>query len=209
MAPANLAPTDLAPAGPIPSLTAREAIDSGLEIIDVRSFGEYAAGHFSGSISAPPARTDATYVAWTLPWNSEIVVVGSPKAVAEFRLGMARLGWDNIVGAVEPGSLTADGVELVTTVVATFADFLAAQPEVVLDVRDPVDHAAGMISGAIPVHVSTVARQDIETSESDVWVHCETGYRAAVAVGFLERQGKRVTVVADSFTNNRSVLVDR
>jgi glyoxylase-like metal-dependent hydrolase (beta-lactamase superfamily II)/rhodanese-related sulfurtransferase len=207
MAPANLAPTALAPTAPIPSMTATAAVDSGLEIIDVRSFGEYVAGHISGSIAAPPARTDATYVAWTLPWNSEIIVVGSPKAVSDFRLSLSRLGWDNVVGQVSPESLRAGGVELVTTGVATFADVLDAQPEVLLDVRDPVDHAAGMIPGALPIHVSVVARQDTDTSDDDVWVHCESGYRAAVAVGFLERQGKNVTVVADSFSKNQRVLV--
>lgn len=209
MAPANLAPTALAPSAPIPTMTAREAIDSGLEIVDVRSFGEYVAGHIRGSIAASPAAMDATYVAWTLPWNSEIVVVGTDGAIADFRSSMARIGWDNIVGAVDPASLKADGVPLSSTAVATFADLLAASPEVLLDVRDPLDHAAGMVSGAVPIHVSVVARQDMESSEDDVWVHCESGYRAAVAIGFLERQGKSVTVVADSFSNNRSLLVDR
>jgi glyoxylase-like metal-dependent hydrolase (beta-lactamase superfamily II)/rhodanese-related sulfurtransferase len=207
MAPANLAPTALAPTTPIPTMTAIDAVGSGLEIVDVRSFGEYVNGHITGSIAAPPARTDATYVAWTLPWNSEIIVVGSQKAVADFRLSLSRLGWDNVVGQVSPESLRADGVELVTTGVATFADVLDAQPDVLLDVRDPVDHAAGMIPGALPIHVSVVARQDTDTTDDDVWVHCESGYRAAVAVGFLERQGKNVTVVADSFSQNRRVLV--
>jgi rhodanese-related sulfurtransferase len=207
MAPANLAPTALAPTTPIPTMTAIDAVGSGLEIVDVRSFGEYVNGHITGSIAAPPARTDATYVAWTLPWNSEIIVVGSQKAVADFRLSLSRLGWDNVVGQVSPESLRADGVELVTIGVATFADVLDAQPDVLLDVRDPVDHAAGMIPGALPIHVSVVARQDTDTTDEDVWVHCESGYRAAVAVGFLERQGKNVTVVADSFSQNRRVLV--
>lgn len=208
MAPANLAPTGLAPAEPIPGMTAQEAIESGLEIVDVRPFADYVVGHIAGSIAVPPARTDATYVAWTLPWNSEIIVVGSTGAVADFRLGMARLGWDNIVGVVQPEALAVEGVELVSASVATFADLLAADPEVVLDVRDPVDHAAGMIAGAVPIHVSVVAREDIDTSADEVWVHCETGYRATVAVGFLERQGKHVTIVADSFPNNRAKLVD-
>ena len=188
-------------------MTAAEAVDTGLEIVDVRPFGNYVSGHIAGSISAPPGRTDATYVAWTLPWNSEIIVVGEQKAVGEFRLSLSRLGWDNIVGQVSPESLRADGVELATTGVATFADVLATRPDVLLDVRDPVDHAAGMIPGAVPIHVSVVARGDTDTVDNDVWVHCESGYRAAIAIGFLERQGKNVTVVADSFSQNRQVLV--
>jgi hydroxyacylglutathione hydrolase len=207
MAPANLAPTDLAPMDPIRTMSATEAADTGLDIVDARSFGEYVGGHIAGSIAVPPGRTDATYIAWTLPWNSEIIVVGTETAVADFRLGLSRLGWDNIVGQVSPESLGADGIELATTDVATFADVLASEPAVLLDVRDPIDHAAGMIPGAIPIHVSVVARDGTETSDDDVWVHCETGYRAAVAIGFLERQGKNVTVVADSFPRNRQILV--
>jgi len=209
MAPANLAPTALAADSPLPRMTADEAIASGLEIIDVRPFGNYADGHIAGSIAAPPANNDATYIAWTLPWNSEIVIVGADEAVAAFRLRLARIGWDKIAGVVDPAAMRDAGVPLVTNAVATFRDLIAAAPDAVLDVRDPVDHAAGIIDGVVPVHVSALARGEGVTDGHEVWVHCESGYRAAIAVGFLERQGKHVTVVADSFTKNRAALLNR
>lgn len=207
MAPANLAPTSLAPETPITRMTAVEAIESGLEIVDIRPFGIYADGHIAGSIAAPPANRDATYIAWTLPWNSEIIVVGSDEAVASFRLRLARIGWDSVAGVVDPTGLRDEGIPLVTNRLATFSDLMASKPAAVLDVRDPVDHAAGTIEGVIPVHVSAVARGEGATDGHEVWVHCESGYRAAIAVGFLERQGKHVTVVADSFTQNRRALL--
>ena len=211
MAGANLTPLPLARFEPIKEMSAKDAVDSGCDIIDARPFAEYAVGHIRGSISLPPSGQDATYLGWTLPWNSPIVIVGTDHAIRTLREHLARIGWDQVVGSVDPSSIAASAastegeVEIVTTQVATFADVAGLAPEALIDVRDPVDHAAGMVKGAYPAHVSAIARGSVAggslpVDATDVWVYCQSGYRAAVATGFLERDGCNVTAVIDDLT---------
>lgn len=211
MAAANLTPMPLAQLEPIKGMSVKDAIESGCDIIDARPFSEYAAGHIRGSISLPPSGQDATYLAWTLPWNSPIVVVGTHEAVRILREHLARIGWDRVAGRVDSSTVVASvassegEVETATTQVAAFADVVEQVPSVLIDARDPVDHAAGMIKGAYPSHVSEIAMGSVagmvaSGDSSDVWVHCQSGYRAAVATGFLERAGYKVTAVIDNLT---------
>ncbi len=208
MAEVNLTPGPRPSHAEVPSMTPAEAVASGHDIVDVRPFDEYAAGHIAGSISTPPSDQDATYVAWTLPWNTPIVIVGSTADASLLREHLVRLGWDAIAGVVDPAGLKELGPGLIaTTTPATFAEMVAAAPEHIVDVRDPTDHAQGIIRDATPAHVSVVARDGLDVAGSDIWVHCEGGYRAMVATGFLERQGYSVTTVIDSAPADLSAVL--
>lgn len=199
MADVNLAPGDRTALDALPELSVPDAIASGYDIVDVRTFDQYAAGHIRGSIAAPPSDQDATYIGWTLPWNSPIVVVGDADEVESFVVHLSRIGWDAIAGVVPGAELeNSDSDDLVRSTVATFADVAAVRPERIVDARDPLDHADGTIRGAIPMHVSRIASDGVEIDGPDVWVHCAGGYRAMVATGFLERQGYTVTTVVDA-----------
>ena len=208
MAEVNLGQAPRLDLGDVPSLSATEAIESGSTIIDVRPFEQFADRHISGSIAAPISDQDATYVAWTVPWNSPLIVVGRTDDVAPFRMHLARLGWDNVKGVVSDTDVAAlPDDQVSTTRIADFADLVASRPAHIVDVRDPVDHATGTISGAIPAHVSAVARDGVTVDGPDVWVHCAGGYRAMIATGFLERQGYSVTTVVDTAPANLSDLL--
>ena len=196
MAPANLEPRPLPDGRDVPRVTLDAALASGVDIVDCRPFAEFARGHLRGSISVPPSLQDATYLAWTLPWNSPIAIVGSEAAVDTLRDHLMRIGWDTIEGRIDPSELAATGVELVATRTARFVDVMRERPKVLIDARDPADHAGGIIDGAIPAHVSALAQSTV-VSDQPVWVHCQSGYRAAVSIGFLERSGCDVTAVID------------
>lgn len=192
----------------VPIMTAEKAIESGATIVDVRPFEQFADRHISGSIAAPASDQDATYVAWTVRWNTPLVVVGRADEVAVFRMHLARIGWDNVIGMVPDTDVAAlSDREVSTTRIANFSDLAATRPGSIVDVRDPIDHAEGTIRGAIPAHVSTVARDGVVIDGSDVWVHCAGGYRAIIATGFLERQGYQVTTVVDTAPANLAELI--
>jgi glyoxylase-like metal-dependent hydrolase (beta-lactamase superfamily II) len=208
MAEVNLTPGPRPPDAELPSMTPTEAIASGRDIVDVRPFEEYAAGHIAGSISTPPSDQDATYVAWTLPWNTPIVIVGPASGASLLREHLMRLGWDAIDGVVDPAGLKELGSEMISTSTpATFAEMVAEAPQHIIDVRDPTDHAQGIVRDATPSHVSVVARDGLDIPGQHVWVHCEGGYRAMVATGFLEREGYTVTTVIDSAPADLSAVL--
>lgn len=206
MAPLNLTPADPIGTEPLPLASISDAIDGDATIVDARPFIEYAAGHVTGSIAAPPSDQDATYVGWTVPWNSPVVVVGDVDRVEQLRVKLARIGWDNVIGRVPPAALIEAAVDLSTVRIATFAELSNEQPATVIDARDPNDHAQGMIPGAIPAHVSALAKESV-VENVEVWVHCQGGYRAAVAAGFLERSGCSVTAVMDDLSKAAITLV--
>jgi len=200
MAPSNLLPLGAPPEGELAVLT--NLSDFGdVNVVDVRPFLEYAAGHIPGAISVPASTDDAVYMGWTLEWNSPVVLVGAATDVAQVRVHLARIGWDEIVGRIEPDALEriVDG-PLATTSYVRFADLNGGDVNI-LDVRDPVEHLAGVIPGAELIHLAEMARNPALYAKDDVTVHCQGGYRAGIAAGFLEAQGSNVTVVYDSFNN--------
>ena len=206
MAPANLTPMGAPDDRPLPAVTDVHEID-GAAVADVRPFAEFAAGHLPGSISVPLSNDTAVYLGWTLDWGSPLALVGTSDQVSEARTQLARIGWDDIVGWIDPSSLDrlADG-QLVTTAVRTWAD-VDVDGRTVLDVRDPVEHADGVIPGAVAVHFADFARNPEGYATGDVVIHCQSGYRAAVASGFAEHAGATVTVVSDDLAKVRDRLV--
>jgi len=206
MGPSNLLPLGQPSTAELPVLTSLDLVGD-VPIIDVRPFGEYAAGHLPGSLSFPVSTDDAVYMGWTLPWDSPVVLVGTRPEVEEIRIHLLRIGWDAIVGRIEPETLdllTDD--DLLTMDVVSFAD-LPDNLDGIVDVRDPVEHLAGVIPGSRPGHLVDIATDPGAFGGDDVLVHCQSGYRAAVASGFIEATGARVTVVYDELLNYTGQLV--
>lgn len=200
MAPSNLAPLGAAPESALVVVASLAEID-GVAIADVRPFMDFAAGHVPGSISVPLSNDTAVYLGWTLPWNEPLAIVGSGSDVAEARTQLARIGWDNVVGRIDPAELESLAESaLATTNYEKWATVdLEGTP--VLDVRDGVEHADGILPGAVPVHFAEFAKDAASFVGEDVLIHCQSGYRASVAAGFAEAAGANVTVVIDELTN--------
>ena len=207
MGPANLVPMGPPPSAPLPLVTDLDEVE-GATLVDVRPFEEYAAGHLPGSISVPASTDDAVYLGWTLTWGERLVLIGSAHDVASVRTHLQRIGWDAVVGRIEPNSL-ANLVEvpLATTRVATFAGFDPVAVGTLIDVRDPVEHRAGVIEGAVPVHLADFAADADRFVDGPVTLQCQSGYRAAIASGFAEAAGADVTVILDDLANYRGDLV--
>ena len=206
MAPSNLTLLVAAPESPLPVVASLAEID-GAAIADVRPFAEFAAGHLPGSISVPLSNDTAVYLGWTLDWNEPLAIVGSRADVAEARTQLARIGWDNVVGRIDAADLAGlSDVDLATTSSVTWAEVeLEGAP--ILDVRDGVEHADGILPTATAVHFADFAHDPGRYLDGDVLIHCQSGYRASVAAGFAESAGANVTVVIDDLKNCPEPLV--
>jgi rhodanese-related sulfurtransferase len=82
-------------------------------------------------------------------------------------------------------------VTLASVSVDELAALLAADATtVVLDVREPAEHAAGHVPGAVAIPLAIVPLRHLELPRTrPVHVICETGGRSAQAVRWLDRQG--------------------
>lgn len=198
MAPLNRAGPTPIPERP-PSPATQHLAEASDVIIDVRPAEDFAAAHIPGSISIPISESTGTYAGWVLPWNTPAVLVGStPADVEEARIQMARIGYDQVVGTVGNGlsAWIQAGNETSSHRVAGWDDVIRERPSLLLDVRDPKE-AAQRIPGAVPVHVAALDAGDLP--EGEAWVHCTSGYRAAIAVSLLRARGRRAVAVLAEF----------
>jgi glyoxylase-like metal-dependent hydrolase (beta-lactamase superfamily II)/rhodanese-related sulfurtransferase len=201
MGPANLAGGTSMPVAALPEMGIAEVAGFLGRIVDLRPAGQYAAGHLPASVNIPAGDTTGIYAGWVFDWNTPLILVGSEEEVETARAHLARIGYDDVAGKVTAG-LEPWSAELRTNRVARFADLRAERPAAVLDVRDPKECAAdGAHEDAIVMHIAEVPGRVAELPSGEVWVYCASGYRAAMAVGFLEAAGRTPVLVADHWGN--------
>ncbi|MFM7077554.1 MAG: rhodanese-like domain-containing protein [Planctomycetaceae bacterium] len=117
------------------------------------------------------------------------------------RLG--RIGFDNVAGYLAGGmgalSSRDDLVERTARITApALAEWLAGQrPDAgaaptVVDVRSQAEHAGGHIEGSLNIPLPHLDERFGEIpSGRPVAVHCEGGYRSAIAASLLQKLGHR------------------
>ena len=200
MASLNCAGPGPIPDGPIPRLSpaAVAALDDETWLIDVREPQLFGERHIEGSINVPDGDSLSAYVGWVVPWGAPIVLITADEhQLAHARVVLGRIGIDSLSGAVTDGlaAWVDEGRLLASNRVVGFDAIEAERPEILLDVRDPVEAAASALPGARNVHVSDVVEQADSIPDGVVWVHCGTGLRATIAASLLQREGRAVVAV--------------
>jgi hydroxyacylglutathione hydrolase len=70
---------------------------------------------------------------------------------------------------------------------------------VVLDVRRTDEWQQGHLARAVHVPFWEVEQRAGEVPDGEVWVHCASGFRAAIGASILHRAGRRVVYVDDNW----------
>lgn len=194
-----------------PDLSPPEAIDperlarrlaAGEWVVDLRNRRAFAHSHLSGTVSIELGEPFAVYLGWTLPWQAPITLIGDRlEQVVEARRQLVRIGFDTLAGAAV-GPVEALGGRLGGYRVASFED-LALQPErddrVVLDVRRDDEWSAGHLEGVLHIPFFELAERVGELPDREIWVHCKSGFRAAIAASLLDRAGLPCVLIDDDW----------
>jgi glyoxylase-like metal-dependent hydrolase (beta-lactamase superfamily II)/rhodanese-related sulfurtransferase len=181
----------------------------GAQLLDVRDGIDFEGGHLRGSLNIALSGKYATWAGSMLSHDKPIVVIAEeggasggddPAAEAVMRLG--RIGFDNVAGylAGGMGALAArdDLVERTQRITApALAEWLAGKrPDagpapIVIDVRSDAEHAGGHIAGSLNIPLTHLDERigEIPTGRP-VAVHCEGGYRSAIAASLLQKLGR-------------------
>jgi hydroxyacylglutathione hydrolase len=211
MAPRNKVgpdPVDLSPAVEADPAELARRIHVGEWVVDLRSRTAFAKDHVRGTVNLEVGNSFVTYLAWLLPWGVPVTLVGdTQEEVDEAQRQLVRVGIDRpaaqAVGGVEAYGDGIDRGHYRVTDLEGLAKAMADDDTVhVLDVRRDDERKAGhTIAGSqhVPLHELT-RRVDEVPTDREVWVHCASGYRAAIAASLLARAGRTPVLVDDDVT---------
>jgi hydroxyacylglutathione hydrolase len=176
---------------------------TGAQLLDVRDGIDFEGGHLRGSINIALSGKYATWAGSMLAHDRPIVVVAEEGGEEEAVMRLGRIGFDNVAGylAGGMGALASrdDLVERTSRITApALADWLGggrtdmgAAP-VVVDVRSEAEHAGGHVSGSLNIPLTHLEERFGELpSGRPLVVHCEGGYRSAIAASLLQKLGRR------------------
>jgi len=182
----------------------RRRIHSGEWVVDLRSRTAFARGHLAGTLNFELGNSFVTYLGWLLTWGTPITLVGdTADEVAEAQRQMVRIGIDRPAGADDGGlKMWGAGGEIRSFRSVAFGDLASALTNgtvVVLDVRRDEEWAEGRIDGATHIALPDLEKRLGELPDGEVWVHCSSGYRAAIAASILARAGRAVVAIDDDW----------
>ncbi|HYO85783.1 MAG TPA: MBL fold metallo-hydrolase [Dermatophilaceae bacterium] len=181
----------------------RRRLEAGEWLVDLRTRTMFAAGHAPGTFNFGLEGEFATYVGWLIPWGRPLTLLGeSWEQVAQAQRELVRIGIDRPAAATTGGPRDWTDDEPASFPQATFPDLAQVRHHrdvVVLDVRRPAEFAARHIEGAVNLPLHNILTRSDDVPAGEVWVHCASGYRAAIAASILATAGRRVVVIDDSF----------
>lgn len=176
----------------------RRHVDAGAIIVDSREPDDFARGHLRGARNVGLSGRFAEYVGEVVRPGDRIVLVSAEGTESEARVRLARIGYDNVLGALnQPTRMMLEHPDQVVTASRLTADQLAARRETlhnlaIVDVRGPGEVADGMIDGARHVQLATLLDRVVELDPSaPTVVYCAGGYRSSIAASTLRSLGFR------------------
>ena len=179
-------------------------LERGATVLDVRSPDDFAAGHVPGSINIALSGQFASWAGAVLGLSSRPVLIATTEEqVAEARLRLARVGIEDVQGALAGGieGWQHAGLSLVQTPQISVEELSQRVGDLqVLDVRRPGEWDAAHIAEAqlYPLDRFKAALPELNR-DATVAVHCKSGYRSMIASSLLQRAGYNVINVVGGF----------
>lgn len=207
MGPANrkgAGPADLSMPAPVDPAQLRSRIDNGDWVVDLRRRTAFAAGHLAGSLGFELSNNFITYLGWLYRYGTPLTLIGeTEQQILDARRELVRIGIDDLAGAaVGAIEALADGATLNSYPVSDFAGLAAAMatgPVQVLDARRNDERAKGHVPGSLHIPLHELQQRVSEVPAGKVWVYCGSGYRASIAASILDRPGRTLVLIDDSF----------
>ena len=172
--------------------------NQGAQLLDVREGMEFEGAHLAGSLNIGLAGKYATWCGTMLDREAPIVVIAEPGGVDEAVMRLGRIGFDNVAGYLSGGMAALENYpELVETTDRVTAQALErlrgeAEPPLVLDVRSEKEWTAGHLPGSVNIPLNHLRERIGEVpADRQIAVHCEGGYRSAIAASVLAQEGRK------------------
>jgi hydroxyacylglutathione hydrolase len=183
---------------PVPTLSPSDVAELTVRawVIDVRARTAFAAAHVPGTVNVGVDGPFATFVGWTMPWGTDFALVGADEGeLSRARRALAHIGLDVPVGTAVPTAEAQSG----RLRRAKFAELAAEWTDdvAVIDVRRQEEWDAGHLRGACHIPVHRLMETDLPPGQ--LWLYCAAGYRAVLGASLLQRSGRNVVAIDDSW----------
>lgn len=169
---------------------------AGAQLLDVREPSEFATDHLAGSINIGLGGQYATWAGTVLNNSTPIVIIAEPGREQEAALRLGRIGFDHVKGYLKGGmEALASRPDLVSRTDRVSApmvaeELAAAEPPLLLDVRNPREWSTRHIRGSMNVPLNHLQSRIAEIPrDRRIAVHCAGGYRSSIAASILHQSG--------------------
>ena len=175
---------------------------SGAQILDVRDGLAFEGDHLKDALNIALNGKYATWAGSLLAHDKPIIVIAEEGGEQEAVMRLGRIGFDNVGGYLGGGmnalASRGDLVERTDRITApALAEWLQGKRNdvgvapTVVDVRSAVEHAGGHIIGSLNIPLPHLDERmgEIPTGRP-IAVHCEGGYRSAIAASLLQKLGR-------------------
>ena len=169
-------------------------IRKGAVVVDTRPPPSFASGYIKDSYNISIDRLSLS--GWVIPYDKPILfVLGNKSELNETVTGLARMGYDNVVGYMKPSIvswyLTARPIDRLCMMTAPeLKTKLETQDWTVLDVRSVDEYESGHIEGSINIYVGTLPRHlDEIPGDKPIAVICKSGTRSGFGCSILMKHG--------------------
>lgn len=178
----------------------RHHAQDGALVLDIRTPGEFGAGHIPGAISAYPGNGQfQNRVGLSVPPGTDLILVTSKDTQVEsITKALSVIGYSRVTGYLAGGMVRwglagFDTVMLPQISVRELQHGLETTPELqVLDVREPGEWQSCHIQGAVHIPFYRLVDRTDELDEvRPVAVICGSGVRSSLAASLLQRAGFR------------------
>ena len=205
----NPTAVDIGPPRVLSPIDVDDEIADGAVVIDGRDRKAFAGGHIQGALGIELGDSFAPWAGWLLDYNVPLVLVLDDDQDAVLAATeLARVGYVNVRGVLRGVDSWLDSGRILSSYeTVTHHDLVAAlrtdDPPQVLDVRDPLERDAGHIPGSHHLYLPDLRGglpEGIDPT-TPVWIICQSGNRASIAAGLVERHGVTPVVVASGGVN--------
>lgn len=163
-------------------------------VVDVRSLPEYSAGHIPGSLSNAFRAVYPVWLGWLAPQDAPLLFVLGDAPLEQVVDESQLVGYEEfagwLAGGIEAWAASGRPVAQMRLLNGRQARKALLDGAVALDVREPMEVAAGHIEGAVHIALGSIeAHLDQLPKDRPILAYCGHGERSATALSLLERSG--------------------
>ncbi len=187
---------EAAPPQPMTLAEVQTAQAQGAVVVDTRSPEAFAKGHLIGAVNIGMSGRYAEFAGGVIEPGTAMVIVADEGHDREAKNRLARIGFDNVLGALEsPHQVMSDNPDAVSTSSRLgVEDLRGAMAEgadlQLVDIRQPGETAGGTIDGAtlIPLTRLNAELATLDRTKPTI-VYCAGGFRSSIAASQLRANG--------------------